>query len=466
MNPRAPLDRVWANRCVCILLDAAPLLGLMICGSGALAQTPGGTANGPTAASAVHYPDDPKDANIPYMPGEVKEDLNTSFAQPGAIFANLQIPGFLAYERLKLRAYERLGLKFAFSFSMLYQHASATVPEAAFDSALGGWAAMEALWTPLDREGDHEGSLVIRLGWRNSIGDNAVPAQFGAPELGSIWSNYEFTTWGRKVVFEDLFWQQWLGRQFRVRIGNQIPTAVLNFSRFKDARVSFTSSPFAFHEAIPYPTFGFGASFRWLPIKGSELYVNGTMNDMNGDPHDLGLDWGTVGHGQFFYGTEVGYFWRRADGAFDHIHLDLFYADTRSTRLPNILPNEAGGGFRVYGEKQIGRFVGFGGETYNTAKGGGISATFAQQTATAGLAYLHPLKIRGEAALGLMWAQPIKNIFPGSGQRDQYGFETYWRLQVTPILTVTPGVQVVFHPSFNPVENVVVIPSIKFRIAL
>jgi Carbohydrate-selective porin, OprB family len=452
----------WPRNWLCILLlGAATALGLMVFSSVARGQAQGGTSVG--ALSYPQYPDDPNDMDQIHMPGGVEEDLKTSFAQPGAIFPYLQIPGYLSYDRFKVNTYERYGLRFAFSFSMLYQHASDTLPGASFDSALGGWAALETLWSPLDRDGAHEGSLVIRLGWRNSIGDNEVPALFGVTQLGSIWSNYEFTTWGDKVVVEDVFWQQWLGRRLRLRLGNQIPTGVLNFSRFKDARVSFTSSPFAFHETIPYPTFGLGVSFRWLPIQGSELYVNGTMNDMNGEPKDSGLDWSTFGEGQYFYGTEIGYFWRRANGAFDHLHLDLFYASKRSTRSPNILPNEPGGGFRIYGEKQIGSFVGFGGYTYNTAEGGGIAATFAQQTSTAGLAYLNPLKIQGEAALGLMWSQPIKNIFPGSGQRDQSGFEIYWRLQVTPILTVTPGLQVVIDPSFNPTQNVEVIPSIKFR---
>ncbi len=103
----------------------------------------------------------------------------------------------------------------------------------------------------------------MNLGWRNSIGDNAVPAQFGVPMTWrSTWSNYEFTSWGNDVedrgpVLGAMVWAP----SFSFRVGNQIPTAIYNFSRFKDARVSFTASPFAFHETIPYPTFGLGTSF-------------------------------------------------------------------------------------------------------------------------------------------------------------------------------------------------------------
>ena len=117
------------------------------------------------------------------------------------------------------------------------------------------------------------------------------PAQFGVRDIGSIWSNYEFTSWNQGFRIEDLFWEQQLGPAFSFRIGNQGPQSVFNFFRFKDARTGFTSSPLAFNETIPYPTFGLGGSFRWQPVASDpEVYVVGILNDMNGDPADLGLD--------------------------------------------------------------------------------------------------------------------------------------------------------------------------------
>src|SRR4029077_5012285 len=45
-----------------------------------------------------------------------------------------------------------------------------------------------------------------RGAFRGSLGDNAVPAQFGVRDIGSIWSNYEFTSWNQGFRIEDLFW--------------------------------------------------------------------------------------------------------------------------------------------------------------------------------------------------------------------------------------------------------------------
>lgn len=397
-------------------------------------------------------------------PTDVVSDVNKSFAQPGALFPAFELPGRAPYEAFKQDIYEKYGLRFGFSYQQIYQNASNTLPGARYDTAMGGWGSGEVVWSLFDRGGENEGRLVARAGWRDPVGNNSAPASFGATQLGSIWSNYEFTTWGGGFRLEDLFWEQNIGGdEWMIRVGNQIPTTILNFSRFKDARVSYTSSPFAFHENIPLPTFGFGTAVRWRPDD-SGLYFVGTINDMNGDPNGEGFNWKTLEEKQFFYGFEVGKRWMRSNGEFDHLHLNLFYADERSTRMPDVLPNKAGGGFRIYGEKQVGPLVYHGGYTYNQAEGGGISASFAKHTGTAGVAYLNPFGVSGEMALGGMWSRPIKDIIPGLQGRDQYGLEFYWRILATPNMTVTPGVQLIFDPSYNPGEDFIAVPHVKFRV--
>ena len=64
-----------------------------------------------------------------------------------------------------------------------------------------------------------------------------------------------------------------------------------------------------------------------------------------------------------------------------------------------------------------------------------------------------------------MWYQPFRDI-PGSGQRDQWGIETYWNLAMTPNMTLTPDIQLIFDPSFNPRSNFIAVPDLKFRISI
>ena len=401
-------------------------------------------------------------------PGDIAANLEQSVVQPGAIFPNFVLGVLSDYEAFKQRLWQKRGLRFAHNYTQIAQYASDTLPIAPSSTSLGLWAAVDLLWAPIDRSGDFEGSLAATVAYRGPLNSNPVNAAFGVPSVGSLWSAYEWGDWDG-IVIENLFWEQRFARNFRLRIGNQAPQALYNFSRFKDARTSFTASPFAFQETFPYPAIGFGIGARWQPSPLSGPYVVATLNDMNADPQN-GLDWSKVGsEAQFFYGGEFGYRWREGAGGFSHVHVDVFYADERA-RNPDILPNEAGWGFRIYGEKQFDRVVVFGGDTYNTARGGGIGATFAKNTLTGGVAYLNPVNIRGELSVGVVWSQPFENTLgtavPNFDARSQYGFETYWRAQLTPNISITPGVQVIANPSFNTAADLVVIPSFKFRLSL
>jgi carbohydrate-selective porin OprB len=75
-----------------------------------------------------------------------------------------------------------------------------------------------------------------------------------------------------------------------------------------------------------------------------------------------------------------------------------------------------------------------------------------------------PLRLRKRPFWAQFHARQVCG-FPGSGQRDQYGVETYWNIAMTQNSTFTPGIQLIEHPSFNPKVNFVAIPSIKFRVA-
>jgi carbohydrate-selective porin OprB len=311
----------------------------------------------------------------------------------------------------------------------------------------------------------------VRLGWRGPFGDIDWPAPFGPLNLGSAWSGYVWTNWNRVIAAEDLFWEQHLGPTFSFQIGNLGPQGTLNTFRFKDARNSFSASKLNFSETIPWPAFGAGASFRWRPGFAPGYFVNGVINDMNGNPGEnegdfLALNWSHLNIDQLFVGTEIGRRWQRSNGEFDLLSVNVFHAGTRDTFNPEVTPNKAGWGFKINFEKQWSQFVGFGSYAYTTAQGGGISTTFSGNTAYLGAAYLRPFDINGAVGLAALWTRPFKDIFPGSGQRDQYGLDAYWNIAVSPNSTLTPGAQLIIHPSFNPAADVVFMPTVLFRLFL
>ena len=396
----------------------------------------------------------------PLNPDIVLEEI---VPQPGSLFP-YGVPH--SWFDFKDGIYDKIGLKFGFSYQMLAQSASDTLPNSMFDNAVGDWWGFLGKWTLLNRGSENEGTLVFSMFERGAVGNNAVPSNFGLVDVGSLTTNVEYTSWDFEI--ENLYWEQNFTskkNKFQFRIGNQVVTTLLNPFRFKDSRVSFTTGPWAFHPTVPYPTFGFGAGFKWWPDKKSGFYVAGSLNDMNGDPNLQGFDWSTVDRSEFFYGIEIGENRNRAKDDYDHWHLLVFYADERSTRSPDTLPNKAGGGFRLSGEKQWDRLVGFASYTYNTAQGGGVAGTLSEHTLSTGVAYLNPANIRGEAAISLLFMKPIEEIF-AEPVRNEYGIETYWRISLSNNIWITPGIHFVFNPSLNQEDDFIVIPQIKFRVAL
>lgn len=396
----------------------------------------------------------PKDEWPVGTPIDVEQDLDTSSPQRDSVLGPL-VPQ--DWYKWKEDLYVKYGLKLGIGYQMLYQKASDSLTDT--DTAWGQWALLEGKWELLNRGQDFEGSLAFTLDWRDTIGNNAQAFNFSL-DTGSLWpTDFIHLDWG--PWFPVFYWEQWFAKDvFVLRLGGQISSHTYDFFRFKDGRTSFTASPYTNAVAsIPTGPPGLAASFKWRPNKDSELYVSGTINDMNAVGGEFTWD-NAFKYGQFFYGLEVGQFWRRGEDDFDHAHLNLFYADERDTEASvPILPSKAGWGFKLLGEKQFGRIVGFGSYTYNTAEGGGFGTTVTRHAVTAGVAFLYPLSIQGELGLGTIWAQPIPDEL-----KNQYGLNTYWKLLLTPNFWITPGVQLIFDPSFNPETDLLTIGQIKFRL--
>jgi len=123
--------------------------------------------------------------------------------QPGALFPYGVSQSWFDW---KDDIYDRIGLKFGFSYQILAQSASETLPDATFDTALGDWWGFLTKWTLLNRGSENEGTLVFSMFERGSVGSNQVPSNFGIVDIGSLTTNVEYTTWGLEI--ENLYWEQ------------------------------------------------------------------------------------------------------------------------------------------------------------------------------------------------------------------------------------------------------------------
>ena len=432
---------------------------LLLVGYPVLAQEETEQGSGAPDYSMYQYPDE---GQPDFDPTDAETDLDSMVPQPGAVFGDVVPEKYFQWKR---DLYTNHDLKLGFFYQSLYMSASETLPNSTDDNAWGQWWGFDLKWTPLNKGEDREGSLVLVAAERDSIGSHAVPAPWGIEDLGSLYAvNFEWTEWDFAV--EELYWEQWIKKGLMFRAGITAAPGLINPFRFKDARTSYTSTPFAFHESIPSPAQGPGLAAKWWPIEDSEFYISAVLNDANGNPSrgdTLGLDWGSFTKGEYFYAVEFGNIWRKDNGEFNRLFLTTFYVDKNSSSDP-AFPNTAGGGFKLMGSMQQGNWVGFAGYTYNTAEGGAL-ATFGRQTVTAGAVYLRPFGMQGEVGTGPIWFEPPPELLPGTELRNQTGFEAYWKILLTPNLWITPGFQFLWNPSLNPTADRVFIPHIKFRLA-
>ncbi len=438
----------------------------------------------PEKDTTVHYPEH---FEYPVIPTDVEPDLDASFPTPGSIFGAL-IPG--KYFDWKVKLLEKSGIKLGVSYQVLFQGVpqSQTVTESSTNSGLGGIFLIETQWH-FNRGKDYEGGITASLDWRMALGSNNImPGRLFSDVGSGIGVDGAFLPWDPYPSV--LFWEQHLKKdRFWFRIGQISPLTMMDFFRYKDARTSFTSTvntnPVG---SIPHHPSSFGVGFSWHPVKGSSLYVNGILNDLN---VEIGkMDWGLLfDYGQFYTALEIGKHWRRAPGDFDHAHIMFFYADKKSTSGVEVndqfipFPSSAGWGVKLAGEKQWNKLVGFANYTYNTAIGGGLNVfTSSQHSLTAGLGYNNLAHITGE--LGFMvnlskplesWLNSINNpqnmsdflltqVWTVARDVPQFSTEIYWRILVLKQLWVTPGFQAFINPTYNIRTDFIIAPHIKARI--
>lgn len=385
---------------------------------------------------------------------EPERDINQSIPQPGYVIASLAPK---RYTDFKDNIYDNTGIKLGLSYQTLYQITSESTTET--NSAWGGWFLFELSWDAFNKGKDYQGKFIFSLDDRHIINEsnNTAPAFFRL-DHGSLWAtDGAFLKWN--LYPATILWEQtFIKDRFEMRVGQFGALTVLDFFRYADPRTSFSSTQLGGPVAlIPVSPPGLGMSFKWWPIDGSELYISGMFNDINAKAGEV--DWsGLFELGEIFTGMEIGYNNFRSRTDFDHAHLTLWYGDKLSSRP---YPTSSGWGFKVHGSKQLKKVVTFGNYAYNTSSGGGFNYTNTRHAINLGLAYNKILNLQGELALAASWAEPLDGTL-----RSQSGIETYWKLLLGSDLWVTPGVQLIWNPTFNTSTDFLSIVQIKSRLFL
>jgi porin len=358
---------------------------------------------------------------------------------------------FQPWDDLKSRLDRDYGLNFGLGLTALYQGATSSPGP---DRAAGGIFELFGTWTLFGRGTDHPGSLGFRVEDRQRLGTDLSPQLLGV-ESGSSWSTA--TGFGEfDLSVAELWWEQHLIKdRLAFRAGKMLAFAVFDYFRFKSPKTGFLNQMFNVNPTIPFPSFGLGAAVLLRPT--DDFYIHAGIQDANGQPTRVGFD--TFFDDQEYFtalelGWDPGFLSGKRESFFDggDYHLMLWHADARAH-----VGTPSGRGFLVAAEQPIGDKVLF--ARYGQADG---NVTPVGQMAAAGIAFTNAFGEDADViAIGASWGRNNFGRFPvdidGSGNTvlfdadglDQYAIETFYRIQLTPRLSVTPDVQLVIDPALN-----------------
>ena len=340
---------------------------------------------------------------------------------------------------------EKLGLSLGLNYTMLHQYASRTRGN---NRGMFGDLDLVGRWELFDFEERWPASVGFQFEWRHRTA-SLTPGQLG-PRAGSQWVTAVSANTQRPAIVE-LYWEQ--GRfedGLIARIGKIDSALIYDSGRFVSQNVAFLSGPFSDSPPTSFPDAGLGAVAVAFP--NDWLYVGGGVHDANAKRTESGFN--SIDHGDFYFSGQLGitpFHGTEREGLY---HVTAWRSEKASRR-----GKPSGQGFHLHAEQQLGpngHFVPF--ARYARSSGG---ITGSRQSVAAGFGIEQPFGQRNDLfGFGFAWGEPKR-----SRDRDQYSLETFYRVRVTPLVSVTPDVQVIFDSSTNRNYDTVWVFSLRARAA-
>lgn len=345
---------------------------------------------------------------------------------------------------------DRTGLDFGIDYNALGFIASESLGK---DSTGSGAFRLFGSWELLNRGTANTGSLVFKFENRHRYG-SVAPTDFGG-ELGYAGlPSSVFNNQGNRLTH--FYWEQ--------NFADGRGVAYLGWLDVTDyADVYALASPWTGFSNLAFQT-GSG-TIGGLPdgalgamvggFISDNYYVAASIVDANADPTDPLDGFGTLfNDGETFKTLEFG---RTSDPSrlfVDNAHLTLWQIDERGD-----VGTSDGYGVAFSFTKGIDdKWLPF--VRGGWAKDGG---SLYEASLSAGFGYTQEPG-RNLLGVGLNWSRPNKGTF-GPGLDDQYTLEVFQRWQMTEGVALTPSVQVIHNPAFNPDEDTIALFGLRLRLA-
>lgn len=291
-------------------------------------------------------------------------------------------------------------------------------------------------------------NLVFRLEQRHKYGSHP-PADL-SDSIGNHLSTTTYFFNEQNLSLVELYYNvENQTKGYAYRIGKQDPGAVFNTFTWGDPETGFMGGGVV-DAAAPFPEMGWGANMhlRLSP----EVYLQFGIHDANADATKI--DFETLKEGQFIVGGEIGFIPQSGALANSPNKYSLLMWHRDKTLDPS---STSGFGLAFTGEQalpfnpDIVPFL-----RYSWADG----AAAAEQQISGGVVFQNVFG-QSDDVIGLAGS---KVKLADSTLRDESSFEAFYRIQVTPNLSITPDVQIIWNPAYTTAYDRVVVWSLRARI--
>jgi porin len=283
------------------------------------------------------------------------------------------------------------------------------------------------------------GAIVWKFEHRHGYGSPA-PFDFSLGHLGYVGlQEPPFNDQGFRT--QNLFWRQRFGGGRSTLIAGVLdPTDYVDAFALASPWMHFMNFAFSTGSAtIGLPNdAAVGAAFG--SMIGDNLYVIGGITDTNGDPSRPFEGFSNFfSDNEYFTSVEFGYTTSHERIIFDNMHVTLWHKDRQAAA--NI--NSGWGTVFSFSRYLNDNFMPFLRGGY--AEDGG---SLLQKSLSVGMGYQTDA-FSGLMGAGFNWGEPNADTF-GSGLKDQYALEFFYRVPIGRRVAVTGDVQYIKDPALNP----------------
>jgi len=327
------------------------------------------------------------------------------------------------------------------------------------DNSLGNYNLdVPMKWTIFEaRDAGTAGWISAQIEYQTAI-DSSGPTQTPQTNLGTLTNPTGFWSTHSGFRVPELAWQQSFDAGHMVALAG-----VINQSNYIDAnayansgRGQFINSALINSMVLPLPAYGYGVNLQWQPsYDWYTLFGYSVGSASAAEEPKTNFSWET-----WSVEWEIGY----APGDILGLGPGVYRVQPFLARAGEAVQ----GGLAVNLQQQLGRNSPFGWFGRFGYGGSQVSGGARAEVGT-GFVMQAPLKYAGWVpqlsndllGVGFVWSQPsatTKTVY----HNDEYVFETFYTLQLTPMSRLQPDLQIVWNPAFNPDAGPAVVFQFQF----